>query len=116
LKTILLDRSTWDLVLDAQRNLAVATEPYRLAQDAASACRAFLGEVWYDTKKGIPYWGQILGHRPPLSLIKAKMVAVAMTVPGVVAAQCFISSVADRTVRGQIQVTDANGVITAAAF
>ena len=116
MKTILLDRSAWDFVLDAQGNIAVASEPYRLAQDAASACRTFLGEVWYDTTVGVPYWEEILGKRPPVSLIKAKMVGAAMTVPGVASAQCFISSIEGRVVRGQIQVTDASGVTTAAAF
>lgn len=114
--TLLLDRTSWDLVLDANGNIAVAAAPYQIAQDAASACRTFLGEVYYDTTQGVPYWQSILGKNPPISLIKAKLVAAAMTVPGVVSARCFISSIQGRTVRGQVQVTDASGVTTAAAF
>jgi len=115
-KTLLLDTDRWDLVLDASGNIALASEPYALAQDAASACRLFLGELYYDTSKGIPYWSEILGHQPPLSLIKARLRAAALRVPGVVEAQVYISSVAGRQVRGQVQVTDTAGNLTAAGF
>jgi hypothetical protein len=104
--TLLLDTVTWDLVLDASGNIAVANPPYQLAQDAASAIKLFLGELYYDTTQGVPYFQSILGQSPPLSLIKAKLVAAAETVPGVTGAQVFISSVNQRTLNGQVQVTD----------
>ena len=116
MKTLLLDRTTNDLVLDANGNIAIASQPYSLAQSAASAIRTFLGEVYYDQTQGVPYWQQILGQNPPISLMKAKFVAAALTVPGVVSAKCFISSIQGRVVSGQVQVTDASGVTTAAAF
>jgi hypothetical protein len=37
------DRSTWDLVLGASGNIAEASAPYALAQDAASAIQLFAG-------------------------------------------------------------------------
>ncbi len=116
MKTLLLDREKWDLVLDVSGNLAIATDPYSLAQDAASAIKLFQGELWYDTSKGVPYWTQILGEAPSYSLIKSEFVKAALTVPGVIAAQCFISSFTDRTIKGQVQVTDKAGVISAAGF
>lgn len=116
MNTLLLDRTAWDLVLDASGNIAVAAEPYALAQDAASACKLFLGELYYDTSQGIPYFQQILGKFPSLALVKAQLVVAAMTVPGVVAAQVFITSLSGRALSGQVQVTDRNGVITAAGF
>lgn len=117
MKTILLDTVTWDPVLDVFGNIAVASDPYSLAQDAASAIRLFQGELYYDTLKGVPYWTSILGKSPPpLSLMKAKFVEAAKTVPGVVAAQCFIASVSDRGVSGQVQVTDTAGRLSVAAF
>lgn len=115
MKTLLLDRTPWDLTLDVSGNIAAATDPYSLAQDAASAIRLFLGELWYNTTKGVPY-KQILGQAPNISYLKSKFVAAALTVPGVVAAVCFITSIEGRKVSGQVQVTDENGVITAAAF
>lgn len=115
MKTILLDTLLWDLVVDVRGNIALASEPYALAQDAASAVKTFLGEVWYDTTLGVPYQ-DILGKDPQLSLLKAKLVAAAEAVPGVVSAAVFITSIAERTVRGQVQVRNTAGNLSAAAF
>lgn len=116
MKTLLLDRTVWDLCLDASRNIAVAAAPYALAQDAASAIRLFAGELYYDTALGVPYFGQILGHFPPVALMKAEFEAAALRVPGVVAAKCFITGIEGRKVTGQVQVTDQAGDVTAAGF
>jgi hypothetical protein len=69
-RTLLLDTATWDLVLDVKGNIAIASEPYSLAQDAASAIKTFLGEVWYDTTQGVPYFEQILGKPPNVELMR----------------------------------------------
>jgi len=106
----------YDLTLDSSGNIAMATIPYSYAQDAASAIRTFLGECYYNTALGVPYFQQILGKRPPIELMRAQFIAAAMTVPGVVAAQVFFSDFVDRKVSGQVQVTDRAGAITAAGF
>ena len=67
--TLLLDVAAWDLVQDALGNIAVATEPYSLAQDAASAIKTFLGECYLDTTYGIAY-GLILGRNYPLHIVQ----------------------------------------------
>lgn len=114
--TLLLDTASWDLVLDVNGNIAVAKDPYSLAQDAASAIKTFQGEVYYDTNLGVPYWDQILGHSPPLSYIKAQLEKAALTVPGAVTARAFISSFIGRIVAGQVQLTDVAGRVVAANF
>lgn len=107
----------WDLTLDASGNIAKASNPYALAQDAASEIRTFIGECYYDTARGIPYFTRIFGQFPsPIELMKSQFVAAAMNVPDVVAAKVFISGVSNRQVTGQIQVTDINGIISAAGF
>lgn len=116
MKTLLLNPATWDLMKDATGNIAVASNPYSLAQDAASAIKLFQSELWFDTTQGVPYFTQIFGKPPNVNLIKAKFAAAALTVPGVVSAVVFITAITDRNVTGQVQVTDANGVTTAAAF
>ncbi|BCH11929.1 hypothetical protein MesoLj131c_61870 [Mesorhizobium sp. 131-3-5] len=116
MKTLLLTTDTWDLVADTSGNIAVADDAYSLAQDAASAIRLFQGELYYDTTQGIPYFEQILGRAPPISLMKAYFNRAALTVPGVVKAQTFIQSWTDRAITGQVQVTDADGNTTAAGF
>lgn len=112
--TILLDSSTWDLVVDSNGNFAACTEPYSLAQDAASAIRTFIGEVYYDTTLGVQYT-EILGESPPLALLKQLLTDAALTVPDVTAAQVFISSITGRVVSGQVQVTSATTGFTSAA-
>ena len=116
MKTLLLDQDEWDLVLDVNGNIAVAENPYAMAQDAASACRAFLSEQWYNTTLGIDYFN-LLGNAPNLPLLRTKLVSqVKLTVPGVVAAQVFFTQFVDRRIGGQVQVTDSSGKITGAAF
>lgn len=107
--TLLLDVAKWDLVLDAAGNIARASPPYALAQDVASAIRLFLGEAFYDTTKGVPYFERVLGHTPSLTEFQSLMVNAALTVPGVVSAQCILSSFENRTVTGQVVFTDDSG-------
>lgn len=100
--TLLLDTRAWDLVLDAADNIAMARPPYAVAQDVASALRLFLAECWYNIDKGIPYFSEILGHAPPVVVFQEYMVRAALTVPGVISAECSISGIELRTVTGQV--------------
>lgn len=109
MKTALLDLSTWDLLLDAGGNLAIAQDPYAKAQDVASALRTFLAEVWYDETLGVPYFTDVLGKTPPVTYFQELMVKAAMTVPGVASATCTIQSFENRTVTGQVLFTTTDG-------
>jgi hypothetical protein len=113
--TLYLDPSAWDLALDASGNIAVASAPYALAQDAASAIQTFQGECWYDTTIGVPYNTDILGKRPPVELMKAQFVAAAMTVPGVVSATVSLN-LSDRSLTGTVTITDTTGATATATF
>lgn len=115
MKTIFLD-NTGNIGIDAAGNIAVASEPYALAQDAASAIRIFQGECLYDISIGIDYFGRILGKIPNLEYVRSQMIARAMTVPGVVAAQVFFTSYTDRALSGQVQVTSNKNIVTSAGF
>lgn len=116
MKTLLLDVAGWDLLTDAARNIAAASAPYQLAQDVASALRTFLGEVWYDTSLGIPYFSEILGHTPPVTFFQELMVQAALTVPGVASAECTIEAFEDRRVTGQVAFKTDDGQIGAVAL
>ncbi len=109
MQTMLLDRDTWDLVVDSAGNIAVASDLYSVEQDVASACRLFKGELWLDTTQGLPYWEQVLGHNPPLSLIKQLIETQALTVPTVVTATCHITGVTKRSVSGYVEFTTSTG-------
>lgn len=116
-RTIFVSPSDWNLALDSSGNIATATGPYSLAQDAASAIRTFQGECYYDTSLGVPYWVQILDNwQANAALIKAKFVAAALTVPGVESAAVYISGFSGRNLTGQVQVTDSSGNVSTAEF
>jgi len=111
--TLLLDRDAWDLVLDATGNIALAGDSYSMVQDVASAARLFLGELWYGPpSQGVPYFTEGLGEPFPTQLLKAKIIEAALSVPGVLSAQVFLSSVAERAVTGQIQIKTTAGALT----
>jgi hypothetical protein len=116
--TLLLDRTTGDLVLDASGNIALAAVPYSLAQDAASAIKTFAGEPYWNTSLGVPYLTQVFTGTPPsISTLKQLFVAAALTVPGVASATVFITSATGRSVSGQVQVvSQSTGQVSAASF
>lgn len=116
LNTLLLDTVAWDLVLDSNGDIALATPPYAVAQDVASAMRLFQGELWYNTMQGVPYWQQLLGQNPTTSQIVAAFNNAAISVPGVVSANTVITSVAGREVSGQVQFTTTDGTSTTVNF
>ncbi|MFJ3048520.1 hypothetical protein ACIPEN_22020 [Herbaspirillum chlorophenolicum] len=109
MKTLLLDQRLWDLCKDARGNIALASEPYAIAQDVASAVRLFQSELWYDTNKGIPYFQQIFGKRPALQFYKEQVIAAAQSVPGVVKARVLFAEFTGRKLTGQIQIIDSAG-------
>ncbi len=114
--TLLLDRSSWDLVLDAAGDIAVASEPYSLAQDAASAIKTFAGECYWNTTLGVPYLTKVFTGAPPsISTLKQLFTAAALTVLGVASAKVFITSASGRSISGQVQVTPAVGQTVQAA-
>jgi len=108
--TLLLDQEVWDLVLDSNRNIAMAEPPYSVAQDVASALKLFKAELWFNTKKGMPYFEQILGKLPPQSFLIWHIEQAALSVPGVVKAKCFVDSFLDRQANALVEFIDENGV------
>jgi hypothetical protein len=108
--TLLLDDTNWDLAVDNFGNIAITEPSYALAQDVASAIRLFLGELWYDTTQGIPYFQKILGHLPPQALYVGYNVQAALSVPGVVEAKCTVITFTEREIQGQVTFVDQNGV------
>lgn len=105
MNTLLLDLARWDLTVDARGNIAMASNPYAPAQDAASELRLFRGELWYDRARGVPYFERILGHLPSVEFMKAQFVAAVVQVPDVASATAFITEFVNRAMRGQVQIT-----------
>ena len=116
MNTILIDTVTHDLVIDSNGNIALASNPYAIAQDVGSACRLWLGELWYDQTEGVPYFESILGKNPSGAMVSAFMEAAALTVPDVVEAQCTSLSLVNRELSGTIQIIDVDGYAQGVRF
>ena len=106
----------WDLALNSSGNIIVVSGPYAIAQNVACAVRTFLGECWYDTTKGVPYFQQILGYMPSYQYMKAKFIGAALLISGVASVQCFLTgpSRETRVVGGQMQITLIDGTVVVA--
>lgn len=108
--TLFLNSESWDLMADDYGDIAMASSPYAIAQDVASACRLWKGEARYDTTRGIPYDTSLLGELPPKSLLASWFEGEAETVPEVEAVQVIISfDRPSRKLGGQIQITPSSG-------
>ncbi len=116
METLLLDRTTWDLLLDANGDIAKASEPYSVVQDVASAIKLFKTELWYNKAKGLPYFQDILGQHPSLVFLKSQIERAAKTVPTVKAASCIISTFTGRQLAGTVIVTTDTGRVFNANF
>lgn len=114
--TLLLDQTIWDLVLDVNGNIALAGAPYAIAQDVASATRTFIGECWYDTSQGLPYWQGILGEFPPLLYVSQQIQECALLVSDVADIQVYFTKFQNRILSGQIQIIDTDGAMNNVSF
>lgn len=105
MKTLPLTISTWDLVLDGSGNLTLTDDDYSIAQDVASAVKTFMGEAWYNTGLGMPYFQTILGQNPPASLVSAKIKGQALTIVDVTSVKTLALRLNKRVLTGTIVVT-----------
>jgi hypothetical protein len=118
--TLALDTGLWDLSTDVYGNLATVgdatpanaqTGPgMRLAQDVATRCRAWRGEVYFDTTQGINY-PTILGMAPNLAVVQNAFNTEALKVPSceTAIAQFSFNAGSTREITGTITVADVSG-------
>lgn len=110
--TMYLDPASWDLTVDAGRNIALAADPYATAQSVANACRLWTGEAPFNADRGIPYETEILGQQPPPRLLASWYEDEAETVPNVQSAVAVLQfDRTDRQLSGQIQCTLTDGTV-----
>lgn len=109
----------WDLDCDNYGNWQTvgtaapgdATGPgLRLAQDVATRCLSWRGEVYYDATQGIRY-EQILGQAPNLTLVQSVYTTEALKVPECAQAlpNFTFTAGAKRVVTGALTVSDVRG-------
>lgn len=116
-KSLLLDSDKWDISLDDSGNIGITANPYAVAQDVACACSTFLGECWYDTTLGIPYYERILGRWPGTQLINTKMQSEALKLSYVQSAFCTVTvNKESRSASGVMTITDTNFIKSTIQF
>jgi len=103
--SLFLNPATWDICLDQGGSLAFCSEPYRISQDVACACRLFKGELWWNTAAGTPN-AEILNDEVSLAYCQSAYQVAALTVPGVTSAIANLAFGANRTLIGQILVNE----------
>lgn len=118
--TLALDSANWDLDTDARGNWRTVgsstsqsdqTGPgMRLAQDAATRCLSWRGEVYYDTTQGIRY-EQIMGEQPNMALLQSAYNTEALKVPECRTALVDFTFTGGkaRLLTGNLTVADFNG-------
>lgn len=117
MNTTLQLSSSWDLMLDGHGNIAMIGDSAAIAQDVGSAVYTFLGEVWFNTSVGLPYFAQILGQPLNAPLFSSLYNQIALTVPNVVKAQTtFTALTPTRRLSGTIKVIDTAGQAIDAQF
>lgn len=106
--TLLLSDS-WDIGLDESGDIATVTGPYAIAQAVANAVRLFTDDAYFDADRGIPHFEVELGHLPPMSVLRTRILAAALAVDGVADATVEFSSYSDRLLSGEILITTTDG-------
>lgn len=106
----LLLNNDWDISLDSNGDLKMATDNYSIAQNSACRCRAFTNDMYFNQKDGVPHFLVDISQRPNISVVAAAMEKVARGTEGVSeAAMTDIAVSTDRTLEGTIILTLDNG-------
>src|ERR1035437_5733844 len=118
MSTIGLTYPAWDLALDGSGNMINLSGGLDVSQDVASAIKLFLGELYYDTTAGVPYFNQVFGPMYTPSVVQNLLQIAALTVPAVVAAQITLATFdyIHRILTGTAYVTTVSGQTFTVSF
>lgn len=113
-RTLFLD-SQWDVTVDGGGNIATAQDAYAIAQNVANAVRLFTDDAYFDRDRGIPHFDIELGHRPPIGVLRTRILRAARGVEGVADANVEFDR-DERVLGGEITLTLTNGETATVAF
>lgn len=82
-RTLLLNRTTWDVTLDGSGRIALAGEDYATAQNVANEARLFISDAYFIQDQGIPHFAVDLGRRINTSVLRSYLRRAAMRSPDV---------------------------------
>lgn len=110
-RTLYLDPDTWDLELDDTGNIRVATESYAVAQNVASATRAFTNDMYFQLDRGVPHFETDISNPISTGVLTSRLNRCARAVDGVLTAETTITSFENRVIEGEIRLTTINNEI-----
>ncbi len=113
-RTLLLD-AQWDLTVDAGGNIATVSDAYAIAQNVANAVRLFTDDAYFDRDRGIPHFQIELGHKPPYSILRTRILQAARAVEGVADATVTFDR-DERKLGGEILLTLTDGTTANVEF
>ena len=105
MKTLALDNLNWDLYVDDFGNWATKESNDRLAQDVATSCRVFKGEMEFDITRGVEYDNPDAIRKT----IKDDIRRQALIIAGVQEAVVSIRPLNERKANVIIYITNENG-------
>lgn len=112
--TLLLD-ADWDITVDAGGNIATVSDAYAIAQNVANAVRLFTDDAYFNADRGIPHFNIELGHKPPYSILRTRILEAARAVEGV--ADAAVTFDRDkRVLGGEILLTLTDGTTANVEF
>ena len=107
--TLMLDDS-WDITLNSDGKIKVATDAYAIAQNASNAVRLFKNDAYFNASKGIPHFDIELGHsRAAVPVIESQMKKAMLAVEGVADAVAVLKIDKDRVAGGSAYITLQSG-------
>ena len=106
--TLLLNEN-WDITQDAEGQIATVGGAYSIAQNVANAVRLFTKDAYFAQDQGIPHFDIELGHTPPMSVLRTRIIKAAMGVDGVADATVVFDEMENRVLRGEIMLTTTTG-------
>ena len=112
--TLLLD-AKWDITVDAGGNIATVSDAYAIAQNVANAVRLFTNDAYFNADRGIPHFNIELGHKPPYSILRTRILQAARAVEGVADATVTFDR-DERVLGGEILLTLTDGTTANVAF
>ena len=106
---MMLDDS-WDITLNSDGKIKVATDAYAIAQNASNAVRLFRNDAYFNASKGIPHFDIELGHsRAAVPVIESQMKKAMLAVEGVADAVAVLEIDKDRVAGGSAYITLQSG-------
>ena len=82
-RTLLLDKTGWDVVLDKSGRIALATDDYATAQNVANEARLFTDDAYFAQDQGIPHFIISLGRRVNTVALRSHLRRAALKSPDV---------------------------------